>query len=280
MADAEPLISDVTDTARLVAAYRAIESTRPDALFRDPLAERLAGTRGRAMVDTQHIARDGWWMVARTKLIDDLLRRALDDGCDRVVNLAAGLDTRPYRLDLPAHLEWVEVDNAELLADKQRLLADQQPRCRLTHRAADLTDPIARGNVLADSLTGASKAFVLTEGLLMYLTAADVSALAADLVRPEIAWWTADFASAGLIKSIAGREADTLRNAPPQFGPHNGVAFFEDLGWTPLEIESVLPAAHRFRRLPWWMRLVARLPQPEPRRPGNKPWYAVVRLTR
>jgi len=46
---AEPLVSHVSDTARWVAVYRAWESQRPDALFSDPFAERLAGARGQAM---------------------------------------------------------------------------------------------------------------------------------------------------------------------------------------------------------------------------------------
>jgi O-methyltransferase involved in polyketide biosynthesis len=46
---ADPLVSNVSDTARWVAAYRAMESARPDALFRDPYADRLAGARGHAI---------------------------------------------------------------------------------------------------------------------------------------------------------------------------------------------------------------------------------------
>jgi O-methyltransferase involved in polyketide biosynthesis len=39
----QPLVSNVSDTARWVAVYRAWESARPDALFRDAFAERFAG---------------------------------------------------------------------------------------------------------------------------------------------------------------------------------------------------------------------------------------------
>src|SRR6185369_17641435 len=46
---AAPLVSNVSDTARWVATYRAQETARPDALFKDPFAERLAGERGRAI---------------------------------------------------------------------------------------------------------------------------------------------------------------------------------------------------------------------------------------
>ncbi|MFL6082884.1 MAG: SAM-dependent methyltransferase, partial [Mycobacterium sp.] len=69
----EPLISHVSDTARWVATYRAVESARPDALFNDHLADRLAGERGRAIVAAApRSIRNGWWLVARTKIIDDV----------------------------------------------------------------------------------------------------------------------------------------------------------------------------------------------------------------
>ena len=63
--------------------------------------------------------------------IDDAIAHSIADGCDRVLNLAAGLDTRPYRMDLPADFTWVEADLAPLLKEKTDLLADQTPRCRL-----------------------------------------------------------------------------------------------------------------------------------------------------
>jgi O-methyltransferase involved in polyketide biosynthesis len=89
-------VADVSDTARSVAVCRAQESARPDALFRDPLADRLAREQGREIVAAlPRRIRDGWCLVARTKLIDDVIESAIAQGCDRVLNLAAGLDTRP-----------------------------------------------------------------------------------------------------------------------------------------------------------------------------------------
>jgi hypothetical protein len=70
-----------------------------------------------------------------------------------------------------------------------------------------------------------------------------------------------------------------MANAPFKFGAENGLAYFEQIGWTPLEVESILLAANRFRRLPFWYRVAARLPQPDPRNPGNARWSAVTRLT-
>ena len=96
-------------------------------------------------------------MVSRTKLIDDLITDAIKHGCDRVLNLAAGLDTRPYRLDLRPEFVWVEADLPALLDEKQDLLADEQARCQLTRHAVDLADPIARATFLEVALSGATR---------------------------------------------------------------------------------------------------------------------------
>jgi methyltransferase (TIGR00027 family) len=279
--DTPPLISNVSDTARWVATYRAVESARPDALFHYPLADRLAGERGRAIVAAAPRAiRNGWWLVARTKVIDDIIMAAIGDGCDRVLNLAAGLDTRPYRLDLPPEFTWVEADLPGLVSEKQRLLADQTPRCRLSRHAVDLADPMARTQFLDDELAGATKALVLTEGLLMYLRESDVRALSEALTRPEIAWWMLDFAGPGLQRRLNKHSGGMLDSAPFTFAPADGLTYFENLGWHALEVDSVFAAAHRFGRLPRWMRLLARLPQPDPRNPGRATYSGLVRLTR
>ncbi len=225
--------------------------------------------------------RSGWWLVARTKVIDDIILEAIEAGCDRVLNLAAGLDTRPYRLDLPADFTWVEGDLPALIAEKEQLLAGETPRCRLTRYPVDLSDAEARKRFLDETLAGATKALVLTEGLLMYLEPSDVVDLSHALERPEVAWWMLDIAGPGLKKFMNDKTGGLLRNAPFKFAPDNGVGFFEDLGWRVGEVESVLVAAHRFRRLPWFLRVVARLPQPDPHRPPHRrPWSAVTRLAR
>ena len=73
-------ITHVSDTARWTALHRATESARPDALFHDPLAERLAGTQGHAIVaKVPRTTRNGWWLIARTKIIDDAILKAIED---------------------------------------------------------------------------------------------------------------------------------------------------------------------------------------------------------
>jgi methyltransferase (TIGR00027 family) len=274
-------ISHVSDTARWTAFYRATETARPDALFRDPLAERLAGERGRAVADrAPRVNRGGWWLVARTKIIDDAITRSITEGCDRVLNLAAGLDTRPYRMDLPADFTWVEADLAPLLEEKTELLADQTPHCQLTRSAVDLADSRAREDFLNEALTGATKALVLTEGLSMYLEDTDIRALSAAFTRPEIAWWMVDFAFPTLKTTINKQMADLGQNAPFKFAPENGLAYFEDLGWHVVQAESQLVSAHRFHRLPWFMHPLAWMPKPDLRNPGRARSAATALLTR
>src|SRR5437899_3021151 len=104
-------IQHVSDTARWVALYRAMESDRRDALFRDPYARRLAGERAERILAGMKRGREwAWPMIVRTAVMDELILRAIDrDGVTTVLNLAAGLDARPYRLPLPPSLRWVEV---------------------------------------------------------------------------------------------------------------------------------------------------------------------------
>src|SRR5512137_1232315 len=105
-----PLIRNISDTARWVAVYRAQETERPDAVFRDPFARRLAGERGEQIAKSMPLGADNAWsMITRTYLIDEFVRAEVQRGADLVVNLAAGLDSRPYRMPLPASLHWIEV---------------------------------------------------------------------------------------------------------------------------------------------------------------------------
>src|SRR4051794_36815513 len=105
--DDTPLVRNISDTALWVAYYRAQESERADALFHDPFARALAGERGAQIARSQAFGdKNAWAFVARTVLFDRLIDEAVRGGVDLVVNLAAGLDTRPYRMTLPASLRW------------------------------------------------------------------------------------------------------------------------------------------------------------------------------
>lgn len=97
-------------TARWTAGARARESQRPDRLFHDPWAEQLAGPEGKAWAEQQS-ADTSISTIVRTRFFDDFLLRAIAASSLRqVVLLAAGLDTRAYRLPWPNHTLFFEVD--------------------------------------------------------------------------------------------------------------------------------------------------------------------------
>ncbi|UBI39685.1 MULTISPECIES: class I SAM-dependent methyltransferase [Streptomyces] len=220
----KPVIDNVSDTARWVAEYRARESARRDRLFSDPYAAALAGERGRVIAgEARRGFGNGWFFIARIKLIDLLVEECVAEGCTRVINLAAGFDTRPYRLDLPSSLEWVEADLPGIIEEKERALAAEKPRCVLSRTAVDLTGAAARRAFLASATAGGGRTLVITEGLLLYLDASEVHALSADLKSCRVTWWTADVIGP-LIRRLSAR-ASRENNAPVVFAPDDGVAF-------------------------------------------------------
>ena len=278
----KPLVSNVSDTARWMAVYRAWETTRLNPLFRDPFAERLAGARGREMAaGVPWTARSGWPMIARTKLIDDLVLACVGEGCDRVLNLAAGFDTRPYRLALPMSLSWIEADLPEIIEEKDRVLAAEKPACRLVREPVDLADGEARAAFLARVTGPALRMLVITEGLLAYLEERVVRAFARDLAtRAPVRWWILDMLSPAMVK-VMKKDMDThFAQAPLRFGPGSGVAFVEALGWRTRDVHSIFRAAVAYGRAPWYMRPFGWFPDPDPRKLGTARWSAVARLER
>lgn len=276
-------IASVSDTARWAAIYRAVESARPDAWFDDAYAARLAGDRGAAIAArAPRQMLGGWQVVARTVAIDNLVCASLAEGCDRVVCLAAGLDMRPYRLSLPASLTWIEADLPLVIEEKERIIAGAAANCRLIREAVDLAEPSARGAFLDRALAGAERALIITEGLLTYLDDGVVDAVAADLHRPEVRWWAFDILSPATRNLVMKAMSADLANAPMRFAPPDGVGHFEALGWRMVDVVSVFAEAARLGRLPWFLRLVARLPlpQPDPRRLCAAQWSGVVRCER
>ncbi|KJY42685.1 hypothetical protein VR41_06715 [Streptomyces sp. NRRL B-1568] len=163
-------LDPVARTARLTAAQRARESARPDRLFDDPLAASLAGDTGRALLDEFG---DVPAIPVRTRFYDDALTRlcTADDGPRQLVLVAAGMDSRAHRLDLPAGTTVFELDRPELLAVKETLLAEAgAPPARCPRHpvavdlAADWTGPLRAAGFRADRPT-----CWLAEGLTQYL---------------------------------------------------------------------------------------------------------------
>lgn len=277
----EPLIRGVSDTALWVAVFRARESERPDALFRDPFARKLAGKRGEQIAKELRSSQPEWPYAARTVRFDQIVQSQVAQGVDMVINLAAGLDTRPYRLDLPPALKWVEIDLPEIISYKDQALRDEKPRCSLQRMALDLADVPARRELFRQLGTRASKTLILSEGLLVYLSQEEVLELAHDLAaQPGFREWAIDIVSPGLLQMLQ-RNLTQLSEAghPLKFGPPEGPEFFVHAGWKPAEVYSILKTAAEIKRLPLFLRLIALFPESNGRQ-GKRIWGGIVRLTR
>lgn len=281
MSDSSSKVRNVQDTARWVAYFRARETERSDALFRDPYAKQLAGERGLLIA---HALPEGnkhaWAWVARTYLFDQLLEREISEGAGLVINLAAGLDARPYRMELPRALEWVEVDLPEILSYKEEILAGQEPRCRLERFRLDLADAAGRRALFTQLGQRADKIVVMCEGLLIYLAAEEVASLAEDLAAVStFRTWLVDLASPGQLRLMQrgmGKELSAA-GAAFKFGPAEGSNFFVPHGWAPAAVHGLMKTAARLNRLP--KELHSLLPEPEGL-PGNYPWTGVCLLKR
>ncbi|HXN52391.1 MAG TPA: SAM-dependent methyltransferase [Candidatus Acidoferrum sp.] len=276
----EPLIRNISDTARWVAVYRAQETERPDAVFRDPFARRLAGERGEQIARLMPLGGDNAWsMITRTYLIDEFIKAELQRGADMVINLAAGLDSRPYRMQLPPSLRWVEVDLPEILDYKEEVLRDEKPVCALERIRQDLSDVRGRRELFARLGQSAKRALIITEGLMIYLSVEAGGELAADLaVRESFHSWIVDIASPGLLRMLRKRMVSQLNQAAPfKFAPEEGPRFFERYGWKAVEVQSLLKNAAQLKRLSFLLRLVALLPESEKSR-RDRPWSGVCLL--
>lgn len=243
-------IRHVSDTALWVALYRAVESERPDALFRDPYARRMAGARGAAIVRALPYGESmAWTMIVRTAVMDEIILSCIARGARTVVNLGAGLDTRAFRLVLPASLRWFDVDLPDLIAYRRDCLNGEAPACHHTHLGADLTDAMACDEVLAAARESDGPMLVVTEGLLVYLAPEQVGRLAVRLhAEPLVHWWLTDLITPLLLQTVGTFWQSHLASAPFLFAPADSAQFFEPLGWRETEFRSIWDEAIRLRR--------------------------------
>lgn len=264
-------IENVSDTARWVAYYRAMETDRRDALFRDPYARRLAGPEGKRIVDEMPRGKaTAWAMITRTAVFDeiilDLVRRK---EAHLVLNLAAGLDARPWRLPLPPTLRWIDVDLPAMLDYKASMMRDAKPACRYEAIPTNLVTASERLALFSRIDSESSATLVVAEGLLIYLTPEQVGGLAAELHRQRsFRWWLIDLASPRLLQILEKSWGRKLAqgNAPFQFAPPNGTEFFREFGWKEASYRSAMEEAHRLgREMPmmWFWRFLARISPPK-----------------
>jgi methyltransferase (TIGR00027 family) len=229
-----------------------LESERPDALFRDPFARRLAGERGRAIAETLKKGPLSWSLAVRTRVFDDLIvdvvtRRRVKT----VLCLGAGLDARPYRLSLPRDVRWIDSDLPGISSAKADALSADPASCLVERVPLDLADRSRRREVFAGLNAREDPVLVVTEGVLVYLDETEVAGLAAELREafPKGMWLVENIAP-----EILARQRRTWKrhlavgNAEHKFAPTTGLDFFRARGWPPTVTKSLLDESVRLRR--------------------------------
>ncbi|MEU0588592.1 SAM-dependent methyltransferase [Streptomyces sp. NPDC006132] len=182
----------VGQTALFIAWMRQLESERPDALFRDPLAAAMLSALSQdpvladvaEVIKQTHRSAEGFpaYFAVRTRFFDDEILAAVRGGIRQVVTLAAGVDGRTVRLDLPAGTRWFEVELPEMTEFKDALVAGSglPVACERRAVAADLREDWPSALRAAGFDPGQPTVW-LVEGLLMYLADAVGEALLAGL---------------------------------------------------------------------------------------------------
>jgi methyltransferase (TIGR00027 family) len=281
LGDIPATVRNISDTALWAAHFRAEESRRPDALFRDPYAEKLGAARGTEIAgNLPEGLKHAWAWVTRTYLFDQFLQQEIADGADLIVNCAAGLDARPYRMQLPPTLHWVEADLPDILAYKAQRLAGDTPTCQLERVAVNLADAIARKSFLEKMAARGKRGLVLTEGLLIYLSREEVGQLARDLAgTASLERWILDMHSPRLLGMMQRRTGKALEKAGAafKFGPAEGPEFFVPYGWKPDRVQGMLATAAQFRRPPLILRFFAKVFDTRNWK-SNRPWAGVCLL--
>jgi methyltransferase (TIGR00027 family) len=194
-------LGGVEKTALGVAMVRAWESRRPDRLFDDPYAQAFVDAAPDAFPEAANsheelaargpmgeiAAQFSLHGVIRTRFFDDYLTAATAAGCSQVVLLAAGLDTRAFRLAWPERTRLFEVDLPDVLAFKDAVLAARgaAARCERTTVPADLRADWASALNAAGYDPGRPTAW-LVEGVLIYLTADEAGRLLGDVTRLSV----------------------------------------------------------------------------------------------
>ena len=179
--DSGERLGGVGETALGAAEMRAEESLRPDRLFADPYAAAFVAAAPPLFPDLPALSEDpelaalkdafGADIVIRTRFYDEFLATACSAGCVQVVLLAAGLDTRAFRLDWPMGVRVFELDLPEVLAFKNTVLEHERviPRCARVAVGVDLREDWSAQLIAAGFDPNVRSAWI-AEGLLPYLS--------------------------------------------------------------------------------------------------------------
>lgn len=250
-------MSPVGATALWIAAVRALESESENPLFVDPYARELAGEVGFAMMSSMRqlpgatIHGADPLLSVRTRFLDEgVLEAVRDRERPQVVVMAAGMDTRAFRLDWPPGTTLFEIDRDDVFDYKEPILArlGASPRCERRVLRADLATEWLPILLEAGFDTTRPAAFVI-EGLLMYLDPGAAERLFDVLSRIAIdgSWLGGDIVNAEMITSPYSaplmRKLEEL-GCPWRFGAPDPLTWLAARGWHGALVSPGEPRAH------------------------------------
>ncbi|MGW2050987.1 class I SAM-dependent methyltransferase [Streptomyces sp. NPDC001858] len=232
----------VSFTAQWTAAARAIESERADGLFTDPYARALAGESGFRLLDRYASPVTVEYLALRTAYLDRQVLAAAEQGIRQVVFVAAGMDTRPYRLSWPDGTTLYELDHAELLKAKEEVLAEHAPSPGTTRVTVPVDLAGSWEDALKDAgLDTASATLWVVEGLLYYLPEDAVRRLLQTAVRLSGpgSVLCGDLVSVAALENPVARpflQALAEDGAPWLFGTDEPEELLAGCGWSVTEV--------------------------------------------
>lgn len=231
----------VQHTSYLAAAARAEESDSARPRLNDPYASTIVESHpeGRAM--RRNLLSAGIdEVIERTVTIDNLVTSAVEQG-ERVtvLNLGAGFCTRPQRLQLEGCREYLECDDKSILATKEKLLPVDKALVPLRRVELDVRDHVGLTALLSEVSVGGGETIVLSEGVLVYLPASQLTELARQLATiggPTT--WLTDVVSEP--SAVAMQELADKANAGVSLYGLADLAPFEDQGWNVSDYRPML----------------------------------------
>lgn len=241
----------VAKTSLLTAAMRAVETNRSEnegRLFTDPFAEVLAGSEGFSILE--QVRREVGAqpsIVLRTRYFDERIMQGLAQGIRQIVILAAGMDTRAYRLPFPDGTRVFELDRPEVLSYKQEKLGNTLPHCIRHTVGVDLREEW-QSKLIQVGMNTTERTLWLVEGLLLYLEEATVLTLFEKINSLSVSNSILLFDVLGRSLLDAPQMAKQLHfseklGAPWRFGVDEPEKFMEQFGWNavatqPGEVDS------------------------------------------
>jgi methyltransferase (TIGR00027 family) len=266
-------VREVGSTAYAVAQMRALEAAKgPEkALVFDPYAQYLSSPAGEAcfkefmriVSDNEKSSKAAWinFLAVRSRKIDDEIFHAIQAGFTQVVVLGSGLDTRPWRLHLQSsnpnltgtmmsllpHVQWFEVDFAEILDFKLGVLQAQNASTKISYHCveADLTQATWVEKLQAHGYDSTLPTLWLMEGLVAYLTERECSSLLTTVKANSAA---GSRLLATFVSPNEHREFSLFR-----FKPRNPLEFVSHIGWYGTQIDFA-DVAEKYKRIepPLW----------------------------